>query len=145
MHISIFSLHNVTEEYVYHPINAFNLVKRTTKFLPKVLNNTHIQTSFSFTNHIMLQLANAIYNLEEYYAITPKDLVNGIIRDSETSKIYKSSKKLELDDVLYIQDVAHLYWNYDKQISWLEIALKLAKSKKDSIRYVILLFYPVHL
>ena len=83
----------------------------------------------------MLQLANAIYNLEEYYTVTPKDLVIGIIQDSETSKVFKASKKLELEDVLYIQDVAHLYWNYDKQIAWLETALKLTKSKKDNIRY----------
>lgn len=117
---------------MYHPINAFNLVKRVVKYLTKISNNEYIQKTFASSpegvNFIFVQLANGIYNLEENYNMTPTDLVNGIIRDSATSKIYKSAKGLELEDILYVQDVANLIKNYDKQISWLEVATNLNQS-----------------
>ena len=117
---------------MYHPINAFNLVKRVIKYLTKISNNEKIQKTFASSpegvNFIFVQLANGIYNLEENYNMTPTDLVNGIIRDSATSKIYKSAKGLELEDILYVQDVANLIKNYDKQISWLEVATNLNQS-----------------
>ena len=117
---------------MYHPINAFNLVKRVVKYLTKISNNEYIQKTFASSpegvNFIFVQLANGIYNLEENYNMTPTDLVNGIIRDSATSKIYKSAKGLELEDILYVQDVANIIKNYDKQISWLEVATNLNQS-----------------
>ena len=117
---------------MYHPINAFNLVKRVVKYLTKISNNEYIQKTFASSpegvNFIFVQLANGIYNLEENYNMTPTDLVNGIIRDSATSKIYKSAKGLEFEDILYVQDVANLIKNYDKQISWLEVATNLNQS-----------------
>ena len=143
-------MNNVTKEHVYHPINAYNLVKRVVKYLPKISNNENVQDILSNSHGFMLQLANGIYNIEEYYDTTVTDILHGIIRNPETTKIYKSVKGLDVDDILYVQDIANLHWNYDKQISWLEVAWRLFNSRdatkhgkdKNRMRYGRIIYKP---
>ena len=100
------------------------------KHIPKVSNDSFIKEILSQKHFINLQLANGIYNIEEHSASTVEDLVKGVIRNSEKPKLLKASKGItNVQDVMYIQHVAGLYWNYDKQISWLEMALKMAKKE----------------
>ena len=63
-------------KHVYHPINSYHLVKRISKFLPKLLpNNKFIQSAFEKNiADEMIKLANGLYNIEEYYHTTPENL-----------------------------------------------------------------------
>ena len=45
--------------------------------------------------------------------------MKGVIQESSTSQKYKSSKGLDLEDILYTANVAKLYTNFDKQV-WLD-------------------------
>ena len=102
------------------------------KHIPKISNDSFIKEILAQKHFINLQLANGIYNIEEHSASTVEDLVKGVIRNSEKPKLLKASKGItNVQDIMYIQHVAGLYWNYDKQISWLEMALKMAKNDVD--------------
>ena len=122
----IFSLHNVSEEYVYHPINAYNLIKRVTKYLPKVTNNEFIKTALADTDYIMYQIGIGMYNLMEYYAIPPMNLIKGIvIQTPKSNEMYKSEAGLSLKDMQIIQNIAKEDENYDVQITILNSILAL--------------------
>lgn len=102
------------------------------KHIPKISNDSFMQEIFSQKEFINLQLANGIYNIEEHSGSFVEDLVKGIIRNSEKPKLLKASKGItNVQDIMYIQHVAGLYWNYDKQISWLEMALKMSTNAVD--------------
>ena len=57
----IFSLHNVSEEYVYHPINALHLIGRIDSFLSKINLNKDLEETFqdTFDHNRIYQLAAA--------------------------------------------------------------------------------------
>ena len=61
---------------MYHPINAYHLAKRISKFLPKLFpNNKYIKSAFEKDiQDEMIKLANGLYNVEEYYHTTPENL-----------------------------------------------------------------------
>ena len=120
---------NVKKEFIYHPINAYHLIKRARKYLPMLSNHSFIHKVFK-NDFLMVEIANCLYQIEEYYHSTPTDMIDGIVQASPTSKKYRSVKGLAFDDVLAISDVAHKCHNYDKEILWLESCMKLSKDKQ---------------
>ena len=119
-------------EHIYNPINACNLVKRAIKYLPSLSNDSAIQTVLVHKEFNHKQISTGLYQIEEYSHSTPSDLIEGIVQATPHSKKYKSIKKLSLEDVLAVSNLAHEYENFDKEMSWLESALKIAE-KKDQI------------
>ena len=114
--------------FVYNPINAYHLVKRIINHLPKITNNIQIHKMLTnVSKEIMFQqISNGLYQIEEHSYSTPSDIIEGIIQATPTSRKYHGNKKLEFDDVIAISKIARKFGNFDKEISWLEIALKLS-------------------
>ena len=119
-------------EHIYNPINSYNLVKRAIKYLPSLSNDSAIQSVLVHKEFNHKQISTGLYQIEEYSQSTPSDLIEGIVQATPHSKKYKSIKKLSLEDVLAVSNLAHEYENFDKEMSWLESALKIAE-KKDQI------------
>ena len=123
---------NFDMEHIYNPINSYNLVKRAIKYLPSLSNDSAIQSVLVHKEFNHKQISTGLYQIEEYSQSTPSDLIEGIVQATPHSKKYKSIKKLSLEDVLAVSNLAHEYENFDKEMSWLESALKIAE-KKDQI------------
>ena len=116
----------MSEEYVYHPINAYNLIKRVSKYLPKLTNNEFIKTALADSDYIKYQIGIGMYNLMEYYAMTPMNLMKGILFQTPKSiEMYKSEAGLSLKDLQIIQNIAKEDENYDVQITILNSILAL--------------------
>ena len=119
----------MSEEYVYHPINAYNLIKRVSKYLPKLTNNEFIKTALADSDYIKYQIGIGMYNLMEYYAMTPMNLMKGILFQTPKSiEMYKSEAGLSLKDLQIIQNIAKEDENYDVQITILNSILALEKN-----------------
>ena len=128
-------------EHIYNPINAYNLVKRAVKYLPQLSNDSVIQSVLIHKEFIHKQIATGLYQIEEYSHSTPSELIEGIVQAAPHSKKYESTKKLSFEDVLAVSNLAHEYENFDKEMSWLESALKITKNKNQihHLMYVILI------
>ena len=126
----------INSTHVYHPINSYHLVKRTFKYLPMILNDMQIHNIFHNMSRevVSRQLANGLYQIEEYSYSTPSDMINGVIQATQMSKKHVANKKLSLDDVISISESAQSFNNYDKQIAWLESGIRIAKTKSDRYR-----------
>lgn len=126
---------DINSTYVYNPINAYNLVKRVMKYLPMVTNDTQIHKMFTnMSEEVTLkQIANGLYQIEEYSYSTPSDMINGIVQLSPLSKKHIANKKLELSDVISISEIARSFNNIDKEIAWLECGLKMANKNHEKV------------
>ena len=70
-----------------------------------------------------------MYNLMEYYAMTPMNLMKGILFQTPKSiEMYKSEAGLSLKDLQIIQNIAKEDENYDVQITILNSILALEKN-----------------
>ena len=72
-----------TYKYVFHPINAYQLLKRTAKYIPK-LTKTIPDFQFKFP---LPSLSDAyagaslgLADILEYYALDPFDIANGHLK-----------------------------------------------------------------
>ena len=119
--------------YVYNPINAYNLVKRIIRYLPMITNDTQIHNLFNNMSKevILKQIANGLYQIEEYSYSTPSDIIDGIVQLSPLSKKHIANKKLELSDVISISEIARSFNNIDKEIAWLKSGLEMANNDYD--------------
>ena len=67
-----------TESYVFHPVNAFHLLKRATKWFSK-LNNLSPNVNFEFhlpsSGEAINEASNGLADLQEHYGLDSMELV----------------------------------------------------------------------
>ena len=133
--------HNATSDYVYHPINAFQLLKRTysisihlnelikeiPKLEPLVLSLTSLTDDYGRAHH-------GIADLHEYLDLDPLDLSKGIIVDSLHGTKHHSNSKLSSTDLLYIAIEAKKVHYYEGYVNWISAALKVGKKEGKSAK-----------
>ena len=133
--------------YVMHPINAFNLLKRTTTFWPKIFENT---SSMALEEEVESKLSLfpavddfhygacvGLVNIELHYSQTNSiwNLSQGKVTDPHTQKSFQAKHNLTSEDCLQISQAAQRVWRMDKYVLWIQGALEIAEKmeRKNSM------------
>ena len=78
---------------MYHPINAFHLLKRTAKWIPKIkkiIPGFEFKFNLPQVSDIYVGAVLGLADIHEHYNMNTLDLANGTIKDWNTGKIYNS-------------------------------------------------------
>ena len=137
-----FSQEENLEEYVYHPINAFNLLKRSAsigKWIPKL--NTSIQFFNSKEDSFALEedLHNShlgIAAINEYVDIDTNSIAKGMFISDMAGQKFMSNSWLTSSDLLKVADEARKVKYTGGYVEWLISALKMAKLEKSDEKYI---------
>lgn len=127
-----FSETQETFEYVFHPINAYNLIKRTTKWYSK-LNKAWPNFVYPLHPNLLdakIGSAHGISAIREFYDLNPAEIVKGQLKDHLTGKIFQARSNLTLTDVLHIAEAAKEGEFYESCVLWHQLAVELATNKK---------------
>ena len=123
------------EDYVFHPINAFHMLQRTTKWFPK-LAKTNPQLDFKFSlpseHDTNVGATNGLADLQEHFGLNPLEMASGTITNFITGQKFKSNSNLTSSELLKIASSARLANYFDNYVYWLEAALKLVKNEGKS-------------
>ena len=126
-----FELTQNSLDYVKHPINAFHMLQRLDKYLPKLSTlMPSLKFNFSLTNQ---DCAQGIADLQEFHGLNPLDLINGQIKAN--GQIFEANSKLTSDDALKIAKAARNSEYYQGYVEWCKAILKVEKSEKFQIAY----------
>ena len=131
--VILFAFHSEdieTTEYSYHPINAYHLLQRTSKWLPKLQKLLpKLKIGFNLPNNFDANIGSAvgISDLQEYHNLDPMDIIQGKIYDHFKKKFFYSKSNLTSSDVLKIASTARDSNYLDNYVTWLQNALILAK------------------
>ena len=138
-HIQRFSELKETCSYVFHPINAFHLLHRIIKWIPKlskVIPSLDFQFSLPSSQDANVGAANGIADLQEHYNTNPIDFIHGKVQDYETGSIYYSNSNLTSQETLVIATAAKMAGYLDSYVSWCKAALQVSKLEKRDPKYL---------
>ena len=69
------------ENYVYHPINAFHMLKRNAEWLSKLLPESSLYHQlFSNPNSTLQEATYGIVDIQEFYDLNIYDIINGTLQ-----------------------------------------------------------------
>ena len=75
-------------QYVYHPINSFNLIKRAKKWIPKLKLwlPDHILKQYDILNlpDEYLRACHGLADIQEHFDLNTLNISNGIIKDKKS-------------------------------------------------------------
>ena len=151
-----FDLESVKDSDILHPVDSYNLIKRTARTWKRIgqklkieneqLRTTVLETIKSFPNWDTSRFAVALglLNIHKYYELEPLDLVNGILHDSFKNMTYFAKTRLGVGDAKLLAEVAldDEVENLVGAVQWLKIFPKLRKRyMKLAIRHDDLINY----
>ena len=125
--------------YVYHPINAFHLLKRLAHTLPKLKKNIPKMIfgyNYSTLSNDYVRTMHGIADLHEFHNLNILQIAKGIIKDEVSGKFYISKSGLNSSDLLQIAKEAKNTNYLDGYVDWLKAALKVARDEKGSSKYI---------
>ena len=123
--------------YVNHPINCYKLLKRTTKFLPKLLKIVPDQDLTRILPFLPESYQTSLFGLadiQEYYDLDPLLMSNGTIQSN--SHFFLSKSKLNVEDMMSIADAAKEQNYLDGHVKWLNAALIKAKKDRKNLKFI---------
>ena len=112
----------MTSTYVYHPINAFHLLKRFSDWMPQL--QTYVQHAFSIeydTSSMedeMYHAASGLTDIYEFHNLTLHDFANGHIISRDT--IHKANSKIDIEDLKIIANQAYENGYLAGYVDWLK-------------------------
>ena len=127
---SVFFFSEIKEtcSYVFHPINAFHLLQRTIKWIPKVtkaIPSLDFQFSLPTSQDANVGAANGIADLQDHYNANPIDFIHGKVQDYENGSIYYANSNLTSQETLVIATAAKMAGYLDSYVSWCKAALQV--------------------
>ena len=136
-----FSQESVLNSNVLHPIDSYNLIKRTSRTWPRIFEKLgeNVQENekldqfskyFLDWSKIRVAVAIGILNIHKFYDLNPADLLNGVLEDKFNNKTYISSTNLGIGDAKLFAEVAENEKNLIGAIQWLSLFPKLKSSKR---------------
>ena len=153
-----FSINSIVNSDVYNPIDAYNLIKRTSRTWPKirklfekekleneVKENIEITISkFPSWEHSRIASALGLVNVQVYYDLDPSDLVEGIVKDNLKNKAHQAETKLGVGDAKLIAQVAEEENHYSSALKWLALFPQLRKRYKKlvTLHNELIAYYP---
>ena len=97
-------------DYVKHPINAFHLLQRTSRWIPKlkkVIPNLHFNFTLPSVTDAIFEASNGLADILEYYNLqNPIDFVKGQIQLMKTGEIYQAKSNLTSFEILKVASAA---------------------------------------
>ena len=151
-----FDLESVKHSDILHPVDRYNLIKRTARTWKRIgprlniedekLRTNVLETIKSFPNWETSRFAVALglLNIHRYYELEPLDLVNGILHDNFKNVTYYAKTRLGVGDAKLLAEVAldDEVENLVGAVQWLKIFPKLRKRyMKLAIRHDDLINY----
>ena len=130
---------SVLPEYVYHPINALQLLKRMAIWMPKIklkIPNLKFDYNFRLLSDDYLYAYYGFVELHEYYALEPIEIANGKIKDIMSDKVYRSNFQLNSVDLFKIAKEAKKENYMDGHVNWLTAALNKAEVENKDAKFI---------
>ena len=132
----------VDEDYVHHPVNSVNLLKRLasiSQWVPKL--NIKIQLLNSANDSFLLQedYQNALFglaDLREFVNINTLKLAKGIIHNHITGEKFFASSGLSSSDLMKIASEARKSNYLEGYVDWLKTALKRAQQEGKNVDFI---------
>ena len=129
-------------DYVHHPVNSVNLLKRLASishWVPKL--NLKIQLLNSANDSFLLQedYQNALFglaDLREFVNINTFKLAKGIIQNHITGERFYASSGLSSSDLMKIASEARKSNYLEGYVDWLKTALKCAEQEGKSFDFI---------
>ena len=84
----------------------------------------------------MRQASYGIVDVQEYHNLKTDDLAKGLIKDPDSEKEYMAATNLTVQELVFIANSADDSGYLDRQVEWLQTALKVAqmdRSQKDTV------------
>ncbi len=118
----------------------FHLIKRTAKWFPMIHKSIPgLYMSHTFQPNDMSGPAYGLAAIQEFYNFNVDDLIQGVIKDPMSERVFKSIDGLTSTESLLIADEAKEAKYLEGHVSWVQGALKKAISEKESksrIKYI---------
>lgn len=130
-----------SSEYVFHPINAFHLLKRFSDWMPRILPfipdyETSMQYNLGSLKEDVRLAAHGIADIYEYSELAPRYLANGTIKLLGCNKTYFANSKLSLEE-LEIIAIEALNANYiGSYIEWLRAIIDIAEKANQPLNII---------
>ena len=132
-----FSIESIFKSDILHPIDAYNLLKRTARTWPRILEALKMDKSNVDLGLFKKQLPNwensrvasalGILNIHKYYQLKPKDLIEGRVTDNYNNVTYISATRLNVGDAKLLAEVAQDQKDIIAALEWLKLFPKLQK------------------
>ena len=126
-------------DYVYHPVNSFHLLQRTTKWIPKLVKsipNLSFKFAFPASFDANVGAANGLADLLEHYGMDPMEISQGKVTDYQTGKVFMANSKMSSMEILKVATAAKTVKYYDDHVRWCKAALEMAKLEKRDKKYL---------
>ena len=139
------------EDHVYHPINAFHLLKRTCMASQGILKSVakHIGDEAAKAasdillapdmNDFKLGATLGIINVQHHHDLDIKDVLKGQLFDPVTGKVYRSAQNLSSSDAMQIMRSASQILLYNSAVEWAKAMVFAAKVEAKPQRNIKLL------
>ncbi len=125
---------------MYHAINAYKMVKRAAKWLPKIKKYfPTIEMNFTLPSEedVTIKSAHGLADILEHFDLDINDLVNGQLENFESPqqpRFFEAKSRLTSGDLMAVANEA-LRSNYlDGYVQWLKATLKAAKAEDKSAK-----------
>ena len=118
-----------SEAYVSHPVNAFSLMKRTSKFWEKIrsrLGDDDIfrggigmgQVTLPSEKDFLNGAALGIINVQYFHNLTIDKVVNGTVTNLASGQQFKANHRLNYHDALVVAQAAKTEHRYNCYVEW---------------------------
>ena len=144
-----FTVEAVLHSDVLHPVDSYNLIKRTARSWPRVFAQLSLEEGegrlrtaveeargqFPSWETSRVAVALGILNIHVYYRLDPADLVLGRLTDSLRNVTYQARTKLSPGDAKLIAEVAEKENLINFAIEWLSVFSQLRKRYRKLVKY----------
>ena len=142
-----FTLDSVLHSDVLHPVDSYNLIKRTartwTRIFQKLTNLeadllTAVETArsqFPAWETTRVAAALGLLNIQVYYRLEPAHLVAGTLTDKLRNITYQASTKLSAGDAKLMAEVAETEKLLSFAIEWLRVFPQLRKKYRKLVKF----------
>lgn len=128
-----------SDTYVYHPINSFHLLKRSSswiprlkKWLPKKILKKYDLTLLSSE---YVRACCSLANIQEYHDIDVNEMAEGMIINMQNGRKFWSKSELTSSDLYNIGKEARKLGYFSGAVKWLKVALQKAKIENQPKNY----------
>lgn len=145
-----FEIISVINSDIYHPVDAYNLMKRTSRTWTRI-NDRIVTENIKLRDDVMSTVksfpqwktcrkavALGLLNIHQYYELEPQDLVNGILHDHLNNVTHTSKTRLGVSDAKLLSEIAmddEETKNLVAAVQWLKVFPKLKKSYLKLAKY----------
>ena len=141
-----FTLTSVYNSDVLHPVDSYNLIKRTARTWPRIFNKlTNLEgdlltameaarSQFPAWETTRVATALGLLNIHVYYRLEPAQLVTGTLRDTLRNITYQAATRLSAGDAKLIAEVAENEKLIRFAIEWLRVFPQLRKKYRKLVK-----------